>query len=247
MKKEIRARIGVRTAGRIAGALGSEVAIATKGQKNSHIGIPAPPKRPRTANPQASRDARVPKEIASDIGLTRDEIRASAPILAAATRPTPPVEPLPISWRKYFASMARYAEAIKYRHRIATKHSLPIDWYNMPMKGGLSDVFEATFLDAGGVAAALNIELGVAKRLMSSGQIPSFHGRGLPLITTTYDLTLYLSMNRVIDWRVVAKTAGWHRVGESGWRDPRSGNIYSTAKMLAIIQLRRDKKFEEMN
>lgn len=190
-----------------------------------------------------SRRYKIPSSIRDDIGLTRDEILSSAPVLAAAVRPLPPVEPLPPSWRKYFAQMCRYSQAVQFRHRLATKHDLPIDWYDVPTKGGLSDVFNAVFLDADAVAITLGISDNAATRLMTTGLIPSFKGPSLPLMTTIHDLTTYLSMNRLIDWRVVMYQAGW-KAGLGGmWRDPSNGEYIPLTAALAKVKERIDVKF----
>jgi hypothetical protein len=190
-----------------------------------------------------SRSYRVPQPIRDDIGLTRDEILASAPVLAAAVRPLPPADPLPPHWRKYFAQCCRYAQAIQYRHRLATKHDLPSDWWDIPPRGGLSDVINAVFLDVDAVSTILNIPSTSASRLMSSGLIPSFKGPSLPLMTTVHDLTIYLSMNRLIDWRVVMYQAGW-KAGLGGlWRDPSTGDYIPLTAALAKVKSQVDVKF----
>lgn len=190
-----------------------------------------------------SRSYKLPQQMRDDIGLTRDEIMSSAPVLAACVRPQPPAESLPPSWRKYFAQMCRYAQAIQFRHRLATKHDLPIDWWDVPTKGGLSDVMNAVFVDVDSVAVILNISPMAASRLMSSGLIPSFEGRGIPLMTTIHDLTTYLTMNRIIDWRVVMYQAGW-RAGLGGqWRDPNDGAYYPLNVALGMVKKRVDRKF----
>lgn len=191
-----------------------------------------------------SRTFKLPQVMREDIGLTRDEILASAPVLAAAVRPLPPVDPLPPSWRRYFSQMCRYAQAIQYRHRLATKHNLPSDWWDVPVKGGLSDVLNAVFIDTESVATILNITTQRAALLMGNGTIPSFQGPGVPLMTTIHDLTLYLSMHRIIDWRVVLHQAGWRAgIKPDTWRDPSTGEYLPLYKVLPLVKQRMDAKF----
>jgi len=204
----------------------------------------AKPTQPRRNRTLVSRRYKLPQAMRDDIGLTRDEILASAPVLAAAVRPLPPVEPLPPSWRRYFAQMCRYSQAIQYRHRLATKHNLPIDWWDVPVHGGLSDVLNAVFIDTESVATILNITPRSAALLMSSGELPSFQLPNNVLMTTIHDLTLYLSMHRIIDWRVVMHQAGW-RVGikPDTWRDPTTGDYLPLYKALPLVKQRMDAKF----
>lgn len=202
-------------------------------------------KAARKAKLDLSRGYKVGKEIRKDLGLESEEVKLSQPVLAAAVRPSPPAETLPPSWRKYFAQMARYAQAIQYRHRIATKHNLPVDWWDVPVKGGLNDVLNAIFIGVEEVSTILNITPLAAARLMHGGLIPSFRVKGELFLTTIHDLTIYLAMNRVIDWRVIMFQAGWREGLGGKWRDPKNGDYYPLKRSLAIVKARMEAKWGE--
>lgn len=208
--------------------------------RNRNLGRPARP----TKRLSKFQSLEVANEVMDVLHVTAQETMVSVPHLAACTKPDPPSAQLPVEWREYFVKMARYGEALRYRRLLSTRHALPDDWWDKPSGVGLDSLLDMRVFDHTGLAALLQCDLDRAKRLMSSGEIPSYKIKGLPLITTDRDIIIYLASVRVVDDRHILRQAGWQLLHDhDAWQDPVTGKSHTLPGACRILVERQKKKF----